>query len=284
MQSNGVRVKAALDKLETALGYGFQSRELLVRALTHRSLANEQTTESGEQTAASAQDNERLEFLGDAVLGLVVAAALFESHPEWHEGELTRVRSQLVSRQHMAEVAKAIALGGHLRLSRGEERNGLRNKGTVLSNGMEAVLGAMFLDGGLEPVKAFAGRWVIGEAVQRLAEELLSGAPLGNHKSALQEYLQAERAGSPVYRVKSESGPDHRKRFVVEVRLRTSGAEPGKILARGTGNTKKIAEQDAACRAMERLRGTAANGLTGAEPDETQGAEDGERDEEQAAE
>ena len=141
----------------------------------------------------------------------------------------------------------------------------------------------MFLDGGLEPVRAFAGRWVMGEEVLRLAEELRSGAALGNHKSALQEYLQAERAGSPVYRVKSESGPDHRKRFVVEVRLRTSGAEPGKLLARGTGNTKKIAEQDAACRAMKRLR-AAANGLTSAEPDETHGAEEGAKDEEQAAE
>ncbi len=282
-------MKAASSELEKALGYGFQSRELLVRALTHRSLANEhavndQALENGKKAPASAQDNERLEFLGDAVLGLVVAEALFESHPEWHEGELTRVRSRLVSRQHMAEVAKAIDLGSQLRMSRGEERNGLRNKGTVLSNGMEAVLGAMFLDGGLEPVKAFAGRWVMGEAVLRLAEELRSGAPLGNHKSALQEYLQAKGSGSPLYRVKSESGPDHRKRFVVEVRLRATEADLGTILARGTGSTKKIAEQDAARRAMERLRAAAANGTTGAEPDETDGAEEGARDEEQAAE
>jgi len=288
-ESIGVRVKAAFGELEKALGYGFQSRELLVRALTHRSLANEQAVndeapEKGEKAAAGAQDNERLEFLGDAVLGLVVAEALFESHPEWHEGELTRVRSRLVSRQHMAEVARAVELGSQLRMSRGEERNGLRNKGTVLSNGMEAVLGAMFLDGGLEPVKAFAVRWVMGEEVLRLAEELRSGAALGNHKSALQEYLQAKGAGSPLYRVKSESGPDHRKRFVVEVRLRASEAELGKTLARGTGSTKKNAEQDAARRAMERLRAAAANVVTGAEPDETQGAEDGARDEEQAAE
>lgn len=289
MQSIGVRVKAAFGELEKALGYGFESRELLVRALTHRSLANEQAVndqalESAGKTAANAQDNERLEFLGDAVLGLVVAEALFESHPEWREGELTRVRSRLVSRQHMAEVARAIDLGSQLRMSRGEERNGLRNKGTVLSNGMEAVLGAMFLDGGLEPVKAFAGRWVMGEAVLQLAEELRSGAALGNHKSALQEYLQAERAGSPVYRVKSESGPDHRKRFEVEVRLRATEADLGKTLARGTGSTKKIAEQDAARRAMERLRAAAANEVTGAEPVKTQGAEDIARDEEQAAE
>ena len=202
---------------------------------------------------AAAMDNERLEFLGDAVLGLVVGEALFLSHPEWQEGELTRVRAQLVSRQHMAKVAKAIALGDHLRLSRGEDRSGLRRKSTVLSNTMEAVIGALFLDGGLEPVRAFARRYVMGDAVEQLAEQLRSGAALGNYKSALQERLQAERAGAPVYRVKSESGPDHRKRFLVEVRLKTAEGEPGKPLARGTGTTKKIAEQDAARRALSRL-------------------------------
>ena len=112
--------------------------------------------------AAGTGDNERLEFLGDAVLGLVVAEALFLLHPEWHEGELTRVRSQLVSRQHMAEVGVAIGLGSYLLLSRGEEKGGLRRKSTVLSNSMEAVLGALFLDGGLEPVQSLCaplGAW-----------------------------------------------------------------------------------------------------------------------------
>jgi ribonuclease-3 len=118
---------------------------------------------------------------------------------------------------------------------------------------MEAVLGALFLDGGFEPVRRFARQYVMGEVVEQLAEELRSGAALGNFKSALQEYLQAERAGSPVYRVKSESGPDHRKRFLVEVRLRKSDSEPGKPLARGIGSTKKLAEQDAARLALERL-------------------------------
>jgi ribonuclease-3 len=118
---------------------------------------------------------------------------------------------------------------------------------------MEAVLGALLLDGGLEPVKAFVGRWVMGEAVEQLAEELRSGAALGNFKSALQEQLQAARAGSPIYRIKSESGPDHRKRFLVEVRLKTAEGEPGKQLARGMGRTRKNAEQDAARRALEDL-------------------------------
>lgn len=269
-------MEAALAELEAALGHRFERPGLLACALTHRSLAHEQAVheqavheqaahekaaheqihllDGDEQQAAGSGDNERLEFLGDAVLGLVVAEALFLLHPEWHEGELTRLRAQLVSRQHMAEVALAMGLGSHLRLSRGEEHSGLRRKSTVLSNTMEAVLGALFLDAGLEPVRAFANRWVLGEAAEQLARELRSGDALGNYKSALQEHLQATRAGSPVYRIKSESGPDHRKRFLVEVRLKTEESEPGLPLARGMGSTKKNAEQDAARRALDRLK------------------------------
>lgn len=249
---------AALADLEAALGHRFDRDELLVRALTHRSVTSHYKggaeVESREaQQTGDPGDNERLEFLGDAVLGLVVAEALFVLHPEWQEGELTRVRAQLVSRQHMAEVAAAMGLGGHLRLSRGEERGGLRNKATVLSNTMEAVIGALFLDGGLEPVRRFVREAVMGRAVEQLAEELRAGEALGNYKSALQEHMQAARAGSPVYRVKSESGPDHKKRFLVEVRLPGSEGEAGKPLARGMGSTKKHAEQDAARRALARL-------------------------------
>jgi ribonuclease-3 len=257
-------LEAILADLETALGHRFARPEVLVRALTHRSLANEQAahehavgerqTANSMREAAGTGDNERLEFLGDAVLGLVTAEELFLAHPEWHEGELTRVRALLVSRKHMAEVAEAIGLGSHLRLSRGEEHSGLRRKTTVLSNTMEAVLGALFLDGGLEPVRVFVRRWVMGEAAEQLARELNSGDALGNYKSALQEHLQASRAGAPVYRVKSESGPDHRKRFLVEVRLKMAEGAPGKQLARGMGSTKKNAEQDAARRALERLQ------------------------------
>ena len=251
-------MEAAQTELEAALGYAFKVPALLMRALTHRSLANEQATQGVMDQALARQtvgvgDNERLEFLGDAVLGLVVAESLFGVHPDWHEGELTRVRARLVSRQHMAQVAEAIGLGKHLRLSRAEEKGGLRRKSTVLSNTMEAVIGALFLDGGLEPVRAFARRRILGQAAEQLAEELRSGAALGNYKSALQERLQADRAGTPVYRVKSESGPDHRKRFLVEVRLKMEAGEPGKPIARGTGSTKKVAEQDAARRAMEKL-------------------------------
>ncbi len=249
-------MEAVLGELESALGYGFANLPLLIRALTHRSLAHERALACPEEELVAPGDNERLEFLGDAVLGLVVAEAMYLLHPEWREGELTRIRAQLVSRQHMAEVAEAVGLGRHLRLSRGEEHSGLRHKSTVLSNTMEAVLGAMFLDGGLEPVRAFVLRHVMGETAKKLALELRSGEALGNYKSALQEYLQAERAGTPVYKVKSESGPDHRKRFLVEVRLKAAGGEPGKSLAKGLGSTKKHAEQDAARRALARLTAT----------------------------
>jgi ribonuclease-3 len=118
---------------------------------------------------------------------------------------------------------------------------------------MEAVIGAIFLDGGLEPVRAFVRGHVLGEAAEQLARELHSGAALGNYKSALQEHLQAAHSGTPVYKIKSESGPDHRKRFLVEVRLKPAQGEPGKPLARGLGSTKKNAEQDAARRALARL-------------------------------
>ncbi len=252
---------AELTQLESAIGHSFTDPDLLVRALTHRSMAIERSIQGVEKAPTGAADNERLEFLGDAVLGLVVAEAMFLLHPEWREGELTRVRAQLVSRQRMAEVAAGLEVGRHLRLSKGEDRSGLRRKSTVLSNTMEAIIGALFLDGGLDPVRAFVRRHVMAGMVEQLAQELRLGAALGNYKSALQEHLQAVRAGAPVYRVKGESGPDHRKRFLVEVRLRTEG-EPGKPLARGVGSTKKLAEQDAARRALARLAAAEQGGGT----------------------
>lgn len=235
----------------------FSEPALLARALTHRSLANQIAHQSGAdsipESTAALEHNERLEFLGDSVLNLVVAEALFTEHPEWNEGQLTRVRAQLVSRAHMAEVALAIDLGRYLRLSRGKEQSGLRRNPTVLSDTMEAVMGALFLDGGLNPVRSFTARRIMGAAVDHLAEELRTGAALGNYKSALQELLQARHSGTPIYRIKNESGPGHRKRFLVEVRLKTDPEGPGTPLARGVGTTKKDAEQDAARRALALL-------------------------------
>ncbi len=253
-------MKADLKELQVELGHEFSKPELLVCALTHRSLAHQLAQmDVGKKNSADA-DNERLEYLGDAVLGLVVAEALFLLHPEWREGELTRIRSGLVSRQHMAHVAEAMSLGKHLRLSHGEESSRLRRNRTVLSNTMEAVMGALFLDGGLEPVRFFVRGRVMGEVADRLALELRSGEALGNYKSALQEQLQAARAGAPVYGLKSESGPDHHKRFLVEVRMKGVGGKRDKPLARGTGRTKKHAEQDAARRALLMLAAEAGRG------------------------
>ena len=142
----------------------------------------------------------------------------------------------------------------------------------MLSDTMVAVIGALFLDGGMEPVRAFARRRVIGDAVELLAEELRSGAALGNFKSALQERLQAARAGAPVYRLKNETGPDHRKRFLVEVRLKSSTEKPGKPLARGVGSTKKDAEQDAARRALAFLAAEQGELMDGMKPEEEEAA------------
>lgn len=268
MQQALLTQSADLGRLESALGHTFARPELLIHALTHRSQAYELAMEAaGKQDKpdkfdeGERADNERLEFLGDAVLGLVVSEEIFQAHPDWQEGELTRIRAQLVSRRHMAEVAQAIGLGEHLRLGKGEELSGGRRKVAILANAMEAVIAAMYLDAGagkapgradgaLEPVRRFARRHILGTAADDLARELLSGAALGDHKSALQEHLQATRSGVPVYRVENESGPDHRKRFLVEVCLRDADGQVGDPLANGLGSTKKKAEQEAARRAL----------------------------------
>jgi ribonuclease III len=267
MQQTLLAQSADLSRLEATLGHTFAQPELLIHALTHRSQAYESAMETtGKADEGERSDNERLEFLGDAVLGLVVAEALFQSHPDWQEGELTRIRAQLVSRRHMAEVAQAIGLGEHLRLGKGEERSGGRKKAAILANAMEAVLAAVYLDGvhsgaaqgPLEPLRRFARKHILGVAADDLARELLSGAALGDHKSALQEHLQSTHAGVPVYLVESESGPDHRKRFQVEVSLRSADGRMGVALASGMGTTKKKAEQEAARRALALLSGQAA--------------------------
>jgi len=279
MQQSLLIQSADLAKLECALGHTFARKELLIHALTHRSQAYELAMETankpddGERADGERADNERLEFLGDAVLGLVVAEGLYKSNPDWQEGELTRLRAQLVSRRHMAEVAQEIGLGEHLRLGKGEERSGGRRKSAILANAMEAVIAAMYLDAGsfpddmrpseygpngaLLPVRRFAHKYILGSAADDLARELRSGAALGDHKSALQEHLQATHTGVPVYLVESESGPDHRKRFQVELRLRSVEGRLSDPLARGTGSTKKKAEQEAARRALKVLAGQA---------------------------
>ena len=248
--------------LEVRISYKFRNSLLLAEALTHPSL--------GYETQRHHFDNQRLEFLGDAVLQLVFTEHLFNLFPNFSEGQLTKMRSRLVSREGLKVHAIAIGLGNFLMMGKGEESSGGRVRASALADAFEALVGAMYLDGGLEAVVAFAQQWIMGVEAEELAEQLRSGAALGNYKSALQERLQADGSGTPVYRVKSESGPDHRKRFLVEVRLKPEAGEPGKALARGTGSTKKNAEQDAARKALALLTKTEAGETGTTEQEEAQ--------------
>ncbi len=243
-------------QLQQKIGHIFQASRLLERALTHSSLAYEQGLES--EGGVDGSDNEQLEFLGDAVVGLIAADSLYRRFPELHEGELTRLRAALVSRRHLGEVAQKLDLGTYLYLGKGEERSGGRKKAALLANSIEAVIGAVYLDAGLEAARVFVEQWVVEPYVAELRESLERSSTIGDHKSALQEFLQARKAGQPKYVVKGESGPDHRKRFLVEVCISNgSDKEPGepatRVLARGSGTTKKHAEQEAARRAYQRL-------------------------------
>lgn len=231
----------------------FQRPELLTWALTHRSLAYESNPETLPSPAA---DNEQLEFVGDAVLGLIVAEALFRRFPASREGELTRLRASLVSRRHLGEVGARIELGSFLRLGRGEEHSGGRKKTALLANALEAVIAALYLDGGLPAARAFIDRHIIEPALPALHLALQSGhtfsGAIGDHKSALQEHLQATGAGQPRYVLTEESGPDHQKRFRVEVRIDHPSGDT-RTLAESEGPTKKQAQQDAARLAFQRL-------------------------------
>src|SRR5271156_3378896 len=246
-------------------GHSFQRPDLLTWALTHRSLAYETNPETLPDPAA---DNEQLEFIGDAVLCLVVAEALFRRFSSSREGELTRLRASLVSRRHLGEVAARIDLGSLLRLGRGEEQSGGRKKPALLANALEAVIAALYLDGGLDAARAFIEKQIIEPTLPNLhlalkASETFSGA-IGDHKSALQERLQATGAGQPHYVLTDQSGPDHQKRFRVEVRIddKSGGS---RALAESEGTTKKQAQQDAARLAFQRLISESQRSETAAE-------------------
>ncbi len=246
-QSSADGKRTELGELEGRLGHTFSSTRLLLEALTHGSLRHEQQTAG----KPSAGDNERLEFLGDAIVGLLVAESLFRRFAEAREGELTRLRAALVSRKHLGEVGLGLELGRWLRLGRAEERNGGRTKAVLLANCVEAVTAALYLDGGLETAASFVERVIVEPRAGELHDELRAHHAIGDYKSALQELLQARGDGQPEYIVEAEMGPDHRKRFLVEVR--TGGDDGPRALARGTGSTKKKAEQEAAKRALGKL-------------------------------
>lgn len=232
-------------EIEEALGYRFRKRGLLALALTHRSYANEQ---------GLPEHNERLELLGDAVLGLVAVEWLFRAHPELPEGELSKRRSYLVSEPALADLASDLGVGRALRLGVGEERSGGREKPSLLADAFEAVLGAVWLDGGIEPV-----RRVLAPIFERVVGErppVLDSDP----KTRLQEELQGRGWDLPDYRLVAETGPDHDKRFTVECAIR------GRAAGRGEGRSKKLAEQRAAAEALEGILAAEAVEAGGGEP------------------
>ncbi len=224
-----------LNDLESSLGYRFRDRGLLERALAHSSYANEKGTPGA--------DSESLEFLGDAVLSLGVSMMLHEKLKGSPVGELARGRAFLVSEPNLARKARRLRLGEHLRLGRGEEKGGGRRKDSLLADACEAVLAAIYLDGGLEPASRLVERLFAGQI-----DHLGSGAGSGqDFKTDLQESLQAAGVPVPSYRVTGESGPAHRKSFRVELVI------AGRVAARGSGSTKKAAEQKAARNALRRV-------------------------------
>lgn len=223
------------DQLQRTIGYQFRDLQFLLEALTHSSYAQE--------SANRPRDNEQMEFLGDAVLTFVVSVALADAFPEWEEGKLTRARANLVAAPHLFEVATRLNLGQYLRLGRGEEKTGGREKPALLVNALEAVIAALYRDGGLEAAHDFITRFIMPLDLNAAAEELF----VIDYKSTLQEKLQAERTPPAEYRVVEESGPEHQKTFTVEA---VAGEN---LMARGRGANKKSAEQEAARLILEIL-------------------------------
>ncbi len=224
-----------LDELQSHIGYRFQNDGILLEALTHSSFAQE--------TTAQLRDNEQLEFLGDAVLNFIVSVRLADVFPHHEEGRLSRARARLVAAEHLARAAARLNLGDYLRLGRGEEKTGGRSKGNLQVNALEALIAALYRDGGLEAARRFVEQFVLPEDLPACADELFST----DYKSALQEHLQAKGCGPAVYRVVEESGPEHQKTFTVEA----SAGE--NLTARGMGGSKKSAEQQAAKNLLEFL-------------------------------
>jgi ribonuclease-3 len=241
-------MSADLEALEQALGHRFGNRELLERALTHKSRIYEKPA-AGE----SSSDNEQLEFLGDAVLGLITTEELFHRFPHFREGELSKLRAHLVSEKHLIQVAQLLELGHYLRLGRGEEKSGGRNKTALLVDALEAVLGAMYVDSNLETVRHVVLRYIVSPELEHLARNGRS-LPLTDYKSALQEKLQAMGYAQPSYVLVKEQGPEHSKTFTVEARLQATGNQlDTEFVGRAEGSTKKNAEQSAARQVLEHL-------------------------------
>ena len=222
-----------INELEKAIGYSFKNITLLQNALCHSSYANERRHDS-------LKSNERLEFLGDSILGMVVADHLYRTFPGRPEGELTRMRADMVCEKSLAVVADQLALGAHLMLGRGEELGGGRSRDSILADAVESVIAACYLDGGMDAAVQFIQRFIlVNVPVTRLHN--------ADYKTALQELVQQKKNQTLAYRLVGESGPDHDKEFQVELTLN------GEVVGMGTGSSKKRAEQAAARQAIERL-------------------------------
>ena len=222
------------NSLCTVLSYRFKDDSLLQQAMTHRSYLSN----SGERW----ESNERLEFLGDAVLGLVVTDELYRLYPRASEGQLTRVKASVVSRERLAKVAHSIKLGRYILLGGGEEKSGGRDRDSILSDALEALLGALYLDGGEACIRRIVKKYLLKNLKPVLQDKFHR-----NFKSWLLETVQGEGRSSPRYRVLEESGPDHKKRFTVQVSVE------GEILGQGIGLSKKKAEQEAAHNALVKM-------------------------------
>ncbi len=233
-----VRLRDEFETLQRDIEYRFRDRGLLEHAMTHTSRANE-------DVSGGVVDNESLEFLGDAVLGFLIADMLFREFPDFNEGQKSKIKASLVSTTTLARQAERLALGDHLLLGRGEEQSGGRRKQALLADGYEALIAAIYLDGGIEQVRAFIAR-EFAALVDDVKHHGLHGQ---DYKSALQEVLQSESAPLPEYRLAGTTGPDHQKLFRVELLVR------GEAIAEGTGGSKKEAEQEAARLALEKIRG-----------------------------
>jgi ribonuclease-3 len=234
-----VRLRDEFEELQRGIAYRFHDIGLLEHAMTHTSRANE-------DLSGGVLDNESLEFLGDAVLGFVIADVLFREFPEFDEGEKSKAKAALVSTATLARQAERLSLGDHLLLGRGEEKTGGRRKQALLADGYEALIAAIYLDGGIEPVKTFLAREFV-----RLIDDLRRDGLAGqDYKSALQEYVQSHGHPLPEYRLAGSVGPDHRKQFQVEVVIR------GDAVSVASGSSKKEAEQEAARLALEKFKST----------------------------
>jgi ribonuclease-3 len=232
-----VPISREFETLQTAIGYRFRDRGLLEHAMTHTSRANEDIT-------GGVVDNESLEFLGDAVLGFIIADTLFREFPDWDEGEKSKTKASMVSTFALAKQAERLQLGDHLLLGRGEEKTGGRRKQALLADTYEALIAAIYLDGGVEAARAFLKR----EFGSLVADARRDGVAGQDYKSGLQELVQARSQPLPEYRLVGTFGPDHEKRFEVEVLV------AGEPLAKASGPSKKEAEQEAARLALSRFQ------------------------------